>query len=77
MRLDGRAGSSVPEPPDRRRLAVSWIDATFVKVREAGRIVSVAVIIAGAVNTDGQREVLGMSVGASEAEPVWTSFLAR
>ena len=36
-----------------------WIDATYVKVREAGRIVSVAVIIAVAVNTDGQREVLG------------------
>ena len=52
-----------------------WIDATYVKTREAGRIVSVAVIIAVAVNTDGQREVLGMSVGASEAEPFWTSFL--
>ena len=52
-----------------------WIDATYVKVREAGRIVSVAVIIAVAVNTDGQREVLGMSVGASEAEPFWTNFL--
>jgi len=52
-----------------------WIDATYVKTREAGRIVSVAVIIAVAVNTDGQREVLGMSVGTSEAEPFWTSFL--
>jgi putative transposase len=52
-----------------------WIDATYVKVREAGRIVSVAVIIAVAVNTDGQRQVLGMKVGASEAEPFWTEFL--
>jgi putative transposase len=54
-----------------------WIDATYVKVREAGRIVSVAVIIAIAVNTDGvcEREVLGMSVGPSEADPFWTSFL--
>jgi len=52
-----------------------WIDATYVKVREAGRIVSVAVIIAVAVNTEGMREVLGMAVGASEAEPFWTSFL--
>ena len=52
-----------------------WIDATYVKTREAGRIVSVAVILAIGVNTDGQREVLGMSVGASEAEPFWTSFL--
>ena len=52
-----------------------WIDATYVKTREAGRIVSVAVIIAVAVNTDGQRQVLGMKVGASEAEPFWTEFL--
>ena len=52
-----------------------WIDATYVKVREAGRIVSVAVIIAVGVNSDGRREVLGMSVGASEAEPFWTAFL--
>jgi putative transposase len=52
-----------------------WIDATYVKVRESGRIVSVAVIVAVAVNTDGVREVLGMRVGPSEAEPFWTEFL--
>ena len=52
-----------------------WIDATYMKVREAGRIVSVAVIIAVGVNTDGVREVLGMAVGPSEAEPFWTCFL--
>jgi putative transposase len=49
-----------------------WIDATYVKTREAGRIVSVAVIVAVGVNTEGQREVLGLKVGASEAEPFWT-----
>jgi len=52
-----------------------WIDATYVKTREAGRIVSVAVIVAVGVNTEGQREVLGLKVGASEAEPFWTEFL--
>lgn len=52
-----------------------WIDATYVKTRQAGRIVSVAVIIAVAVNTDGRRELVGMTVGASEAEPFWTAFL--
>ena len=52
-----------------------WIDATYVKTREAGRIVSVAVIVAVGVNTEGQREVLGVKVGASEAEPFWTEFL--
>ena len=41
-----------------------WIDATYLKVREAGRIVSVAVILAVAVNTDGVREVLGMAIGS-------------
>ena len=52
-----------------------WIDATYVKVRQAGRIVSVAVIVAVGVNTDGRREVLGMAVGPSEAETFWTDFL--
>ena len=52
-----------------------WIDATYVKVREGGRIVSVAVIIAVGANTDGRREVLGMAIGPSEAEPFWTKFL--
>jgi transposase-like protein len=54
-----------------------WIDATYVKVREAGRIVSVAVTIAVAVNTDRRREVLGMAIGASEAETFWVEFLRR
>ncbi len=52
-----------------------WIDATYVKTRQSGTIVSVAVIIAVGVNTDGRREVLGMKIGASEAEPFWTEFL--
>ena len=54
-----------------------WIDATYVKVREAGRIVPAAVIIAVAVNSDGRREVLGMDVGPSEAETFWTGFLRQ
>jgi transposase-like protein len=52
-----------------------WLDATYVKVRENGRIVSVAVIVAVAVNSDGRREVLGMAIGASEAETFWVDFL--
>ena len=52
-----------------------WLDATYVKVRQNGRIVSVAVIVAVAVNSDGRREVLGMTVGASEAETFWAAFL--
>jgi len=54
-----------------------WLDATYVKVRQAGRIVSVAVIIAIGVNVDGRREVLGMDIGPSEAETFWTEFLRK
>ena len=52
-----------------------WLDATYVKVRQTGRIVSVAAIIAVAVNTEGRREVLGLAIGPSEAETFWTGFL--
>lgn len=52
-----------------------WLDATYLKVREGGRIVSVAAIIAVAVNTDGRREIIGMAVGPSETETFWTGFL--
>jgi len=54
-----------------------WLDATYVKVRRNHRIVSVAVIVAVGVNTDGRREVLGMDVGPSEAETFWTEFLRK
>jgi putative transposase len=54
-----------------------WIDATYLKVRRGGRIVSVAIIIAVGVNNDGRREVLGMEIGPSEAEPIWTEFLRK
>jgi putative transposase len=54
-----------------------WIDATYLKVRQNGRIVSVAVIVAVGVNTDGRREVLGMDIGPSEAEPFWVEFLRK
>jgi transposase-like protein len=52
-----------------------WIDATYIKVREGGRIVSMAAIIAVGVNTDGRREVLGVATGPSEAETFWKGFL--
>jgi transposase-like protein len=54
-----------------------WIDATYVKARDAGRIVSAAVIVAVGVNSDGRREVLGMDIGPSEAETFWTEFLRK
>src|SRR5881409_1297449 len=52
-----------------------WLDATYLKQREGGRIVSVAAIIAMAVNTDGKREIVGLHIGPSEAETFWSAFL--
>jgi transposase-like protein len=52
-----------------------WLDATYLKVRENGRIVSVAAIIATAVNTEGKREILGLGLGPSEAAVFWLDFL--
>lgn len=54
-----------------------WIDATYVKTRQAGRIVSVAVIVAVGVNADGRREILGMDIGSSEAETFWKDILRK
>jgi len=52
-----------------------WLDATFVKVREGGRVVSMAVVIAIGVSAAGQREVLGLDVGPSEDGAFWLQFL--
>jgi transposase-like protein len=52
-----------------------WLDATYLKQREGGRIVSVAAIIAVAVSTDGRREIVGLHIGPSEAETFWSAFL--
>jgi putative transposase len=52
-----------------------WLDATYLKVREGGRIVSVAAIIAVAVDTEGRREIVGLHLGPSEAETFWATFL--
>ena len=72
--LDERVGAFLNRPIE-GEWPYLWLDATYVKVRQAGRIVSVAATIAVAVNTDGRREVLGMATGASEAETFWTDFL--
>jgi transposase-like protein len=52
-----------------------WLDATYLKVRRDGRVVSMAVVIAVGVNGDGQREVLGLDVGPSEDGAFWLAFL--
>src|ERR1700720_4219649 len=45
-----------------------WLDATYLKVRDGGRIVSVAAVIVVAVTTEGRREIIGLGIGPSEAE---------
>jgi len=52
-----------------------WLDATFVKVREQGRVVSMAIVIAIGVRASGEREVLGLDVGPSEDGAFWLQFL--
>lgn len=52
-----------------------WLDATYIKSRQGGRILSTATIIAVGVNTDGRREVLGVATGPTEAETFWKGFL--
>jgi transposase-like protein len=74
--IDGRVKAFL-ERPIEGDWPYLWIDATYVKVRENGRIVSVAVIVAVGVNSDGRREVLGLEIGPSEAETFWTAFLRK
>jgi transposase-like protein len=54
-----------------------WLDATFHKVREAGRVVSVATVVAVGVTEQGDRTVLGAATGPSEDHQFWTSFLRQ
>ena len=68
--IDGRVQAFLNRPIE-GHWPYLWIDATYLKSRQGGRIVSVAV----GVNTDGRREVLGVATGASEAEVFWTEFL--
>src|SRR6266568_4535160 len=72
--IDGKVAAFLDRPLE-GEWPYLWLDATYVKVREQGRIVSVAVIVAVAVNSAGRREVLGISIGVSEAETFWTDFL--
>jgi len=52
-----------------------WLDATYVKVRENGRVVSQAVTVAYGVRETGEREVIGLTVGPSEDVCFWIEFL--
>jgi putative transposase len=72
--IDERVGAFLERPLE-GEWPYLWLDATYLKVRQGGRFVSVAVIIATAVNTDGRREILGLGIGPSEAAVFWGDFL--
>ncbi len=74
--IDGRVKAFLDRPIE-GDWPYLWLDATYVKVRQNSRVVSVAVIVAVGVNSDGRREVLGMDIGPSEAETFWTAFLRK
>jgi len=52
-----------------------WLDATYHKVRIDGRVVSQATVVAIGVTLAGERQILGVDVGASEDRSFWTAFL--
>ena len=74
--IDGRVQTFLNRPLEGEWPYI-WVDATYLKVRQNGRIISVAVIVAVGVNNDGRREVLGMDIGVSEAAHFWTEFLRK
>ena len=72
--IDERVGAFL-ERPLAGEWPYLWLDATYLKVREGGRIVAVAAIIAVAVDAEGRREIVGLHLGPSEAETFWSTFL--
>jgi putative transposase len=74
--LDERVGAFLSRPIE-GEWPYLWLDATYVRVRQAGRIVSVAATIAVAVNSDGRREVLGMPPAPARPRPSGPTSFAR
>ena len=72
--IDERVGAFLARPLE-GEWPYLWLDATSLHQREGGRVVSVAAIIAVAVNTEGRREIVGLHIGPSEAEAFWSTFL--
>ena len=73
--LDQVVENFLGRPLDGSPYPYVWLDALTQKVREGGRIVNVSVVVATGVNSQGQREILGMDVGSSEDGAFWLAFL--
>src|SRR3954471_12613483 len=72
--IDERVNAFLDRPID-GEWPYLWLDATYLKVRDGGRIVSVAAIIAVACDAEGRREIVGLGLGPSGAETFWSTFL--
>lgn len=73
--LDVKVAQFRNRPLDAGPYTYVWLDALFHKVREGGRVVSLATVVATGVNSDGHREVLGVDVISAEDGAGWTGFL--
>jgi len=74
--LDEAVGGLL-NPPIELPVPHMWLKATYLKVREDGRVVSMVLVVAIGVRRDGEREVLGPDVGPSEEASFWQAFLRR
>ncbi len=73
--LDEMVSAFRNRPLDAGPYSYIWVDALTQKVREGGRIVNVAVVVATGVNADGHREILGLDLITTEDGAGWTAFL--
>ncbi len=73
--LDGDLAAFRERRLDGTRYPYLWLDAQYEKVRDGGRIVNAAFLVAIAANERGEREVVGCTVAAAESEASWTTFL--
>jgi putative transposase len=73
--LDAAVEAFRTRPLDGGPYTYVWLDALTQKVREAGRIANVAVVVATGVNASGSREILGLDLHTSEDGAGWTAFL--
>ena len=73
--LDSSVQAFRERPLDAGPYPYLWLDALTQKVREGGRVVNIAVVVATGVNGEGKREVLGVAAGAAEDGAFWLSFL--
>lgn len=73
--LDAKVAEQRRRPLDAGPYTYVWLDGLFHKVREGGRVVSVATVIATGVNAEGYRKVLGLDLFTTEDGAGWTAFL--